>query len=130
MKASDQPIIGAISRGSREAFALLFDRTSDGVRAELVLRLPDADQRAAVVFAATYVEVWWLAGCHSDPQVDAGEWIRRILHRRIADLGPLAMRQARVPSPALQPAADLRPSCAELELAALLGRPIWRLWPA
>ena len=128
MTARDQPTVAAISRGSREAFASLFDRTSGAVRAELASRLPDAD-RAATVFAATYVEVWWLAGRHSGPELDVGEWIRQILHRRIADADPVGRRQSRTPPPTWERAADLRPSCAELELAALLGRPVRRLWP-
>jgi hypothetical protein len=123
MNARDQPTVTAISGGSRDAFALLFDRTSDTVRAELALRLPDAD-RAATVFASTYVEVWWLAGCHNDPGLDAAEWIRHILQRRIADADPDGRRQ-----PITSPVSDLRPSCAELELAYLLGRPVARLWP-
>ena len=127
--SDDQPTVAAISRGSREAFASLFDRASGAVWAELAVRLPDAD-RAATVFAATFVEVWWLAGCHSGPELDAAEWIRRILHRRIADAGPVGWRQSRTPPPASEAAADLRPSCAELELAALLGRPVGRLRPA
>ena len=128
MTVRDQLTVAAISQGSREAFASLFDRTSGAVRAELALRFADPD-RAAVVFAATYVEVWWLAGCHSGTEIDAGRWISRILQRRIADLEPIARRQSRTPPPTSESAADLRPSCAELELAALLGRPVRRLWP-
>jgi hypothetical protein len=129
MDARDQPTVAAISRGSRDAFVSLFDRTSDAVRAELALRLSDVD-RAATVFAATYVEVWWLAGCHSGPELDAMEWIRQILRRRIADVEPNAGQRLRMPPAASDPAVvDLRPSCAQLELASLLGRPIARLWP-
>jgi hypothetical protein len=124
MNARDQPMVAAISGGSRDAFASLFDRTSGTVRAELALRLPDVE-RAASVFAATYVEVWWLAGCHSDPGLDAAEWIGHILRRRIADADPGARRP-----PITWPAPDLRPSCAELELASLLGRPVAGLWTA
>jgi len=127
MSATDQSTVAAISRGSRDAFTLLFDRTAGAVRAELASRLPDPD-RAATVFASTYVEVWWLAGCHSDPGLDAAEWIRHILRRRVADLDG-ARRQSRRPPTTSESAADPRPSCAELELAALLGRPVAGLWP-
>ncbi|GIF01312.1 hypothetical protein [Paractinoplanes rishiriensis] len=122
MNAVDQRTVAAISRGSRDAFILLFDRTSGAVRAEIASRL-DAD-RSATVFAATYVEVWWLAGCHSGPEIDAMEWIKNILRRRLAD-ADLDTRQQASNS---DPAPGLRPSCAELELAFLLGRPVTR-WP-
>lgn len=127
MNASDRPTLAAISRGSREAFTSLFDRTSGAVHAELASRLPDPE-RAAAVFAATYLEVWWLAGCKSGAELGAGEWINRILHRRIADA--MAGRQWRTASLTSESSTDLRPSCAELELAALLGRPVRRLRPA
>ena len=122
--ARDQPTVAAISRGSREAFVSLFDRTSPAIRAELASRLPDVD-RAAPVFAATYMEVWWLAGCHSDPDLDAVGWIRQILCRRIADLDLRAG-----PPTAADVATVLRPSCAELELASLLGQPVTRVRPS
>ncbi|WP_157437029.1 hypothetical protein [Actinoplanes subtropicus] len=128
MNVHDQPTLAAISRGSREAFVSLFDRTSGAIGAELASRLPDGDQ-AVLVFAATYVEVWWLAGCHSGPGFDAVEWITQILRRRIADLDPNARQHSRMPSAAPEPAVDPRPSYAELELAALLGRPARRMRP-
>lgn len=127
MTVDDRPIVEAISRGSREAFVLLFDLTSGSVRAELVSRLPDADQ-AAVVFAATYVEVWWLAGCRSGSEIDVVQWVRQILYRRVADAHPGAGRHR--PPAAAGPGDDPRPSYAERELAALLGRPVETLWPA
>jgi hypothetical protein len=118
MLADDRPIVEAISQGSKDAFAQLFDFTSGAVRAELLTHLKNADQ-AVAVFAATYVEVWWLAGCHSAAEVGVLEWIRHILRRRIADV-----------TTALDPAVDLWPSHAEIELATLLGRPLKRLWAA
>ena len=128
MNARDQLTIAAISRGSREAFVALFDRTSVAIRAELALGLPDVDE-ARPVFAATYVEVWWLAGCHSGPEVDAMEWIRRILHRRIAEVDRNVKQRSRTPAAASNVAVDPRPNCAELELAALLRRPVGRWQP-
>jgi hypothetical protein len=125
MYGRDQLTVAAISGGSREAFISLFDRTSGAIHAELASRLPDLDQ-AVPVFAATYVEVWWLAGCHSGPDVDAVEWIRRILHRRIADVDRSARQRPRRSPAASDPAPDTWPSCAERELAALLGRPVRR----
>jgi hypothetical protein len=125
MNADDRPMVEAISRGSREAFVTLYDVTSGALRAELTSRLPDAE-RAVVVFAATYVEVWWLAGCHSGSEIDVMEWLRRILQRRIADVYGDASRLP--PSMTSDPGADRWPSYAASELAALLGRPVERLW--
>jgi hypothetical protein len=62
MDARDPSTVAAISRGSREAFVALFDWTSDAIRAELALHLPN-ESHAIPVFASTYVEVWWRAGC-------------------------------------------------------------------
>jgi hypothetical protein len=127
MKADDRPIVEAISRGSKAAFVTLFEFTSGAVRAEVAARLPHA-QRAAPVFAATYVEVWWLAGCHCRPGVDVVAWIGQILDRRIADADACVSRRP-LPTSADHP-EDPWPSRAELELAALLGRPCDTLWPA
>ena len=126
MNVRDQRTMAAISRGSREAFVGLFDRTSGPIRAELASCLPGGDHAALV--AATYVEVWWLAGCHSGPERDAEEWIKRILHRRIAEVERSAKRRSRRPPAASDP-VDRRPSRAELELAVLLGRPVRRMRP-
>jgi hypothetical protein len=115
----EPPIVGAISRGSQEAFVMLFDRTAGTIRAELTARLPDSEQRIPIL-AATYVEVWWLAGCHRGAEPDVTRWIRGILDRRIAD----AHRATGQPVK-----GEPRPSRSELELADLLGRPIDRLWP-
>lgn len=120
MTADDRPIVAAISGGSQEAFVMLFDLTSDAVRCELASRLPDEEQ-AIVVFAATYVEVWWLAGCHDGSEIDAVEWIRQILNRRIADVSVRAGR-------ASVPAGNPWPSYVEDELESLLGRPVERRW--
>jgi hypothetical protein len=106
--------VEAISRGSHQAFAALFDRTAKTFAADLTARLPDPRRRVAVL-AATYVEVWWLAGCRSDADADVVQWISHILERRIADTD-------RAPN-------DPGHSRAEHELADLLDRPIDDLWP-
>ena len=107
---SDATLVELISCGSVPAFATLFARTSAAARAELVARLPDAG-RADEILAASYVEVWWLAGCHRAPEVDVTTWITGIVRRRAAELptweGP-------------------RPSYAELEFAAILRRSVDR----
>jgi DNA-directed RNA polymerase specialized sigma24 family protein len=127
MKADDRPMVEAISRGSREAFVMLFDSTSGALRAELTSWLPDAE-RAVAVFAATYVEVWWLAGCHGRSDIDVTDWLRWILHRRITDVcrngGP------HPPPTTSNTGVDRWPGYAALELAALLGRSVERVWPA
>ncbi|WP_328468707.1 DUF5994 family protein [Actinoplanes sp. NBC_00393] len=112
------PLVDAISRGSQEALAVLLHRTAEAIAAELTAGLANAGQRAAVL-AGTYVEVWWLAGCRGSAESDVLQWIKQILHRRV-----VAARK--VTSPPV--ASDHRPSCAELELAALLDRPIDHLW--
>ncbi|MEV6633671.1 hypothetical protein AB0M54_23260 [Actinoplanes sp. NPDC051470] len=116
--SSDSTLIELISRGSVPAFVALFDRTSEAARAELAAGLPD-DRRVSEVLAATYVEVWWLAGCERAPEVDGMSWIVSILRRRISDAARLVGRPAAL--------TVSRLSYAELELAALLQRPVDRL---
>ncbi|MEV0902744.1 hypothetical protein [Actinoplanes sp. NPDC049802] len=109
----------AISRGSQQAFAGLFDRTAKTLAADLAARLTEPRQQTAVL-AATYVEVWWLAGCRSNADADVTQWISRILERRIADSYRAPTDQAH---------HEPGHSRAEHELAGLLDRPIDGLWP-
>ncbi|WIM97324.1 hypothetical protein ACTOB_000832 [Actinoplanes oblitus] len=118
-KHLESAALEAISRGSHEAFAALFDRTAKDLAADLTARLPEPRQRIAIL-AATYVELWWLAGCRSDAESDTAQWINRIMDRRIAD-----WRR----DPAVPPHHESGLSRAEHELAELLGRPIEDLWP-
>ena len=115
----ERSMMEAVSRGSREAFVVLFDRTAATVGAGLTTRLGDPNKRTAIL-AATYVEVWWLAGCRSGAESDVSEWIRRILDRRVADADRATAQQAD---------GEPRPGYAERELACLLDRPVERLWP-
>ena len=117
-QASDSILIERISRGSVTAFAALFDRTSEAARAELAAGLPGAGE----ILAASYVEVWWLAGCLRTSKTDATGWITGIVRRRAAEAGRAIQRQGR--AAALE---DPRPSPAELEVASLLRRPVDRL---
>jgi hypothetical protein len=110
-------IVEAISWGSQEALVMLFDRTVGTIRTELTARLPDAKQRVPIL-AATYVEVWWLAGCHRGAEFDVTHWIRGILDRRIADAHRATGRQVE---------GDPRPAARSWNW--LLGRPIDSLWP-
>ena len=113
------PTMEAISRGSREAFALLFDRTAAVIAADLTTRIPDPRQRIAIL-AGTYVEVWWLAGCAGHAGADVTGWITGILDRRVTDA-------CRAGGPRVQDWPG--PGRVELELADLLGRPPGDLWP-
>jgi len=121
---SDSILIERISRGSMPAFAALFDRTSEAARAELTAG-PTGAGRPGEILAASYVEVWWLAGCRRTPKIDATGWIIGIVRRRIAEAGRAIPRRGG--GAALE---DPRPSHAELEVASLLRRPVDRLlWP-
>jgi hypothetical protein len=114
-------LMAPISRGSRDAFVTLFDHTRGTVRAGINSRLRDPHS-AAAVFAATYVEVWWLAGSHTDPEVDVIAWIDRIVDRRSAEAGPDPVAPSKEPGSV--DAADPQHLRAALELSSLLGRPV------
>lgn len=116
-------LIDPISRGSRDAFVTLFDHTRGAVRAGIDARLRDS-QTATAVFAGTYVEVWWLAGCHTSLNEDVITWIDRIAERRSAEAG----QRPNPPAPSREPAsadvADPQHLRVALELSSLLGRPM------
>jgi hypothetical protein len=116
-QADDSTLIDLTSQGSKSAFSALFDRTFESACAELSAYLPAA--RRSEILAASYVEVWWLAGCHRAPEVGAMSWIIGIVRRRVDEAARWTARpgvQAGVEGP--------RPSYAELELARLLRRPV------
>jgi hypothetical protein len=113
-------LMDQISRGSRAAFATLFDQTCGAVRDTLAVRLPDR-QSASAVLAATYVEVWWLAGCRTSRPGAVVEWIDAIVQRRIGEVFTSDATRSDVPASA---AAAVCAHYAVLELAALLGRPV------
>ena len=120
-QVSDSILLERISRGSVSAFAALFDRTSEAARAELTADLAGAG-RAGEIFAASYVEVWWLAGCRRKSTIDATTWITGIVRRRVAEAGRAIPRQVRGTAREGPP-----PSHAEREVASLLRRPVERL---
>jgi hypothetical protein len=105
-----QWLIRRISDDDRDAFVELFDHLSPRLLDALRSRLSSPCLAAAIV-TATFVEVWWLAGCHAGRDSDVVAWIDRIAQRRVGE-GP----------PATTDVSSLRNRCAELELAALLGR--------
>lgn len=120
-QATCSTLIDLISRDSVPAFAALLEWTSDAVRAELAIDLTGV-VRANEILAATYLEVWWLAGCRRAAEADVTGWITGIARRRIAEA---SRRSARTGGRTA--GEDLRPTYAELEIAALLRRPVDRL---
>jgi hypothetical protein len=84
-------LLSGVSGGDVTAFRILVDRTARHVRAaltELQLGRDGQDE----ILAATYLEVWWLAGCHDQPDAHVVGWIVGIAKRRAAkiatDCGP------------------------------------------
>jgi hypothetical protein len=117
-------LVDAISRGSGPAFAELFDRTSAEVRAVLAA-LPVGTGRRQEILAASYLEVWWLAGCHTGPVPDVVEWITGIARRKFAEA-----HAGGEPSSEPVGAGRTAPAGYALrELAALLRRPVAGLVP-
>ncbi|WP_052720957.1 hypothetical protein [Actinoplanes rectilineatus] len=82
--SSDAVLLEAVSQGSVPAFRALVERTSVAVGALLAELLPDCAWRDEIL-AATYLEVWWLAGCRIQPDVDATDWIVAIARRRAVE---------------------------------------------
>jgi hypothetical protein len=115
-QASDAALIELVSQSSVPAFAALVDRTIEAARAELATVL---GSRSAQILASTYVEVWWLAGCHRTPGTGATDWVAGIVRRR-TDEAFRGMTQQDVDADPPGP----RPSYSELEMAALLGRSV------
>jgi hypothetical protein len=114
-RATDSSLIDLISGGSVPAFTALVDRTSDAIRAELSVD-PAFPARASELLAATYLEVWWLAGCRPTRGAEVTAWIIGIARRRIAEASRGSAQRTTTEGP--------RPSYAELEIATLLRRPI------
>jgi hypothetical protein len=79
-------------------------------------------QRAAGVLAGTFVEVWWLAGCHVDPDADVMAWIDEIVQRRIADSRPGAPLSADSAPPSRGILSAWWAQGVGVELARLLSR--------
>ena len=110
--SSDALLLEAVSRGSVPAFRALVERTSMAVRAVLAELLPNCEWQDEIL-AASYLEVWWLAGCHVQADVDATTWIVGIARRRAAE--------TRIDPE--QASGRLRNNYAPLEFATLLSGP-------
>ncbi|GAA2532805.1 hypothetical protein [Winogradskya humida] len=100
-----------VSRGDREAFAILYEHTSGPVRDRIQAHLVHRHATTTLV-AAVYVEVWWLAGCYAGPASGVTGWIHGIAERRLRDRRP----QPPVPAASTERTIEVR------ELADLLGR--------
>jgi hypothetical protein len=112
-------LVRRIAGDDREAFGELFDRCSGWVSGDLRRQVSDR-HRARGVLAGTFVEVWWLAGCHVDPGFDVVVWIEGFVQWRVADSRPAALSAAISAAPDV---GSLRASWAqgvEMELAGLL----------
>lgn len=110
--SSDTMLLEAVSKGSVLAFRVLVERTSGVVGAVLAELLSDRVCRDEIL-AATYLEVWWLAGCHVQPDIEAAKWILGIARRRAAETCADPVPGGEGP----------RTGYAHLEFATLLRRP-------
>ncbi|RZU51193.1 hypothetical protein EV385_2998 [Krasilnikovia cinnamomea] len=114
-------LIRRIADDDRGAFAELFDRCSGLVLSDLRGQVSDR-HRVAGVFAGTFVEVWWLAGCHIEPDTDVMAWIDEIVQRRVVDSRPAALQSADPDSSGFGSLDALWGQRAEVELAGLFRR--------
>ena len=114
-------LVRRIADDDRDAFCELFDRCSGPVWLYLGRQVVDP-YRAAGVFAGTFVEVWWLAGCHVGQGTDVLAWIEQIVRRRVADSRPAALAAAIAAAPEVGLLGAHWPQRFELELTRLLRR--------
>jgi hypothetical protein len=77
-------------------------------------------RRVAAVVAGTFVEVWWLAGRHIDPDADVMVWIDGIVQRRVADSRPAGSSATISPSPGRGSLGEPWAQGVHVELANLL----------
>jgi DNA-directed RNA polymerase specialized sigma24 family protein len=112
-------LLRRVADDDRDAFGELFHRVSGPVSSRVRRQVPDPI-RAAGVVAGTFVEVWWLAGCHVDPDTEVMAWINNIVRRRVADSWPLALPAADPVVVASAAITALWVQRLEVELAALL----------
>lgn len=114
-------LIRRIADDDRDAFVELFARCSGLVSRRLRRQVLDR-YRVSVVLAGTFVEVWWLARCHVDPDTNVMAWIDEIVQRRVADSQPAAPSAADPASPGPDLLGAVWRQRVELELAGLLSR--------
>jgi hypothetical protein len=112
-------LLRRVADDDRDAFGELFNRVSGPVSSRVRRQVPDPI-RAAGVVAGTFVEVWWLAGGHVDPDTDVMAWINKIVRRRVAECWPLALPAAGPVVGASAAITALWVQRLEVELAGLL----------
>ena len=113
-------LVRLVAVNDRSAFRELHARRSGAVARCLHSQVWDP-YRAAGILAGTFVEVWWLAGAHVEPDTDVAVWIGTIVQRRVADSRPAALSAAVAASPRVGTVGAGWARFAELELADLLG---------
>jgi hypothetical protein len=114
-------LVRRIADDDRRAFAELFDRCSGLVLSGLRDQVSDR-RRVAGVVAGTFVEMWWLAGCHVEPDADVMAWIGEIVQRRVADSRPAPPSPVGSATPDLDVLGAWWTQGVEAELADLLRR--------
>jgi DNA-directed RNA polymerase specialized sigma24 family protein len=70
-------LVARVALADRPAFVRLYAMLSAQVMIDIGRILPDPEDAAAVT-RATFVEVWWLAQFHAQPDTDVPAWIARI----------------------------------------------------
>jgi hypothetical protein len=113
-------LIRRVAADDPAAFADLFYRVAGTIANMLHRRVPD-QQTVVGIIAGTFVEVWWLAGGHVDPDADVLAWINEIVQRRVADSRPPAA-SADSAAVAFFAMSTLRAQRSEVELIGLLRR--------
>jgi hypothetical protein len=114
-------LVRRIADNDRDAFGELFDRVASPMSNAVSRQVPDP-VRVARIVAGAFVEVWWLAGGHVDPDTDVPAWITEIVNRRVEDSespGPVPDFDAAKPGVL----TGSRVQRVEVELAGLLARP-------
>jgi DNA-directed RNA polymerase specialized sigma24 family protein len=114
-------LLRRIADDDRGAFAELFHQLSAPMSSRVRHQVADPLRGAGVV-AGTFVEVWWLAGCHINPETDVMAWINKIVWRRVADSRPPAKPAADSVAPTPGVLTALWTHRLEAELAGLLRR--------
>ena len=77
-------LVRRIAGDDREAFAEFIEHVSGPVGRRVRRQVADPHRFADIV-AGTFIEVWWLAGGHVDPDTDVVMWINEIVRRRVAN---------------------------------------------
>lgn len=77
-------LVRRIAGDDRDAFAEFLEHFSGPVGRRVGRQVADPHRFADIV-AGTFIEVWWLAGGHVDPDTDVMMWINEIVRRRVAN---------------------------------------------